>query len=1405
VKACLFVVLFMLSCCIAEAQQSFIFRVKSGEAAPANLANVQPVLPANFRWKPSDALLSADASSALDRLRRTFVIVRPADSVLAVLRTSLAIEELWPNRTIPLHVEQITNDSLVSRQYALTLLQANKAWAIATGEGVVVGVLDTGIDWNHPDLVERLAVNVKEDRNKNGRFDAWPHTQERGGVFGDLDGIDDDGNGWADDVIGFDFVDQDVGNIGDYQDRDGVPVDEHGHGTSVAGVIAASANNSIGIAGLARGARILTLRAFDATGNAEEDDVAAALLYAAANNVRIVNMSFGDGVDSPVLADAVLVAAERGALLVASAGNTGQVSRQYPAGYEKVMAVGATNESDRKAPFSSTGPLVDITAPGQDIWTTAIGSRYRSVNGTSFAAPYVAAAAALVWQVHPEWQAEDVRGTLRESSTDLGPRGFDPEFGNGRLDVVGALTATGAASVVVHEPSNGVEVDTRRVSSLGIRATVTSTQFAAWHIVVGIEGGTQWDTVASGLQQSINAPLASIDCTQLADGEYIARLVVTQTTGRTVEQSVRFIVLSRPLEIVDTEVLAAWHNNRRSLVVTSRANRATRMYVVLRTENELRVVTDQRHRSRTHSVVIPEVPLGSVVDVEVVHETETGDTARAVLRASMPNEAAPTATFVSRGGANVAGYVVNDVRPLYGDGVPVVLLNDLSSGGFGVLKSVVPGSLSWRTRDSVNQVWIPRAIGDVDGDGRLEVLAHVVGKAILFSQAEVGGSPFARVLWADTLSGDMNGATLADIDGDGRPEILCLNRAGLVAFSHRNGQIRQIGSAQNNTPPAAGSAQNRVDEISLAIGDFDGDGRTEVAFSDTDGDLVVAEWTGTEFVQEFEVLNQGQGGSGYVHARDVDGDGRPEIIHGVPDDTNPDSFREYGRQVWTYTMYRGMSRNTYATVWQDYFTGVRYGIGYRNGVEGGQLDMRGGDELVISVYPRLYIFRWDAVRSTMEPFWYTDGVATPRVAIADWNNNGVNEMLYGVSIPDIGFMTSSAIVEADTVSTRLQSPPGVRVQLKGGAVVEVSWGRVRGASSYAVELSVDGSAFERYAPVVETSWMFDTARVGSSYRVRITSVGATLSDSRPSAVVQWVMPSEVQPIRCSPMETTTTALHAGASFRVHFGGQISQREINSEGWLLTNGIVSIRASTLVPEGDSSFRVVFPGTPGFASGELTLLVPSIVDALGMVTQGGGFTIRIIEQPDSSELFLSRLAVQDLLTLDIVYSEPVEQSQGNRVERYQLRPMGQLSSATMINDSTVRLVLDPTSAIGSRGVAYTITVVDVVAISGREITQGSGNTLGFTLRANSIDDVYPYPHPVRLSVHDVVTFAQIPSNAELEIFDQSFRSVRLLKETQGLGGIQWDLNTEDGVRVDPGLYHVMVRLGGEQTRGKIMIYR
>ena len=265
-------------------------------------------------------------------------------------------------------------------------IDAPEAWDVQTGSNVVIGVIDTGIDYTHPDLNDNVWVNTGEIPDN---------------------GVDDDGNGYIDDYHGYDFVND-----------DGDPFDDNGHGTHVSGTIAAEANNGEGVTGVNWNAEIMGLKFLDEFGSGFTFDAIQALDYAVEMDANLTNNSWGGGGFSQALEDAIAAAGEQGQLFIAAAGNSSldtDIFPEYPGSYEldNIISVAATTDSDLLAGFSNYGAdSVDLGAPGQNILSTTPGNSYSYFDGTSMASPHVAGVAALLLSEFPGLSPQEVKDRI---------------------------------------------------------------------------------------------------------------------------------------------------------------------------------------------------------------------------------------------------------------------------------------------------------------------------------------------------------------------------------------------------------------------------------------------------------------------------------------------------------------------------------------------------------------------------------------------------------------------------------------------------------------------------------------------------------------------------------------------------------------------------------------------------------------------------------------------------------------------------------------------------------------------------------------------------------------------------------------------------------------------------------
>jgi thermitase len=373
--------------------------------------------PESLRAYAPAARVQAGPSAALAAIGATVLKVPEGKvpQIVSRLRTSPGVVFAEPN-----YLRQVTlitpNDAEWTSQYGPARIQAPQAWDVTTGTvSVTIAVIDTGAALTHPDLASKMWTNPGE--TGSGR---------------EMNGLDDDGDGYVDDWRGWDFVND-----------DNDPQDDHGHGTHVAGIAAAASNNSLGIAGIAWGARIMPLKILDSSGNGSDSDVAAAMIYAADHGAQVINLSLGGAAPASVMEAAVNYAHSRGATVVAAAGNTGSIGVLYPAAYPNAIAVAATDANDNRASFSSYGAEVDLAAPGVNVystfWSAWSGNTYTTLSGTSMSTPHAAGAAALLASL-PQFNSPDkIRMALEESALDLGTVCRDPYYGLGLVQAFDAL------------------------------------------------------------------------------------------------------------------------------------------------------------------------------------------------------------------------------------------------------------------------------------------------------------------------------------------------------------------------------------------------------------------------------------------------------------------------------------------------------------------------------------------------------------------------------------------------------------------------------------------------------------------------------------------------------------------------------------------------------------------------------------------------------------------------------------------------------------------------------------------------------------------------------------------------------------------------------------------------------
>jgi subtilisin family serine protease len=761
------------------------------------------------------------------------------------------------------------NDPDFPDQYAHQLIQMQMAWDISTGSrDTVIAILDTGVDVNHPDLQENIWVN-------------------QGEIAGNK--VDDDGNGYVDDIHGWNFGAGDNKIV-----PTGSPGSTASHGTQVAGVIAAVGNNGKGVVGVNWQSSIMVLRlSLDFTSK----EVSEALNYAAANGARVVNMSFG-GDDFGPEGDQIVKAAidnayAKGVLLVASAGNSDSSRPHYPAAYHNVMAVSSTNGEDTKTGHSTFGPWVDIAAPGTDIVTTDLGKGYLATAGTSFSSPYVAAVAALLFAHRPLLTPIEARAILEGTTDPIYYGDLDPNLcyiGTGRVNAYRTLLDADQdyplGEIVVPGPRQTYAADVNRID---LTAFVHGDSY---QLDGRLFGQTDWTAIAAGLAPMDPNGFVYASLANPGVGTYEMRLIVRRGALTHTDRAVFTIELApeqtnwpKPKQVSDeleeyfigNPVCLDLDGDGRNEIIQASLDYTDSYWGT----GKINVWSEDGNSlpnwpAIMEAAIPTSIAIGDIDgdgDYEVVAGCEYDGAVYAYHAQSGRIVDGNWPAFVGGWyGYIAAGPVLAD---LDGDGVSEILvaLDEESRDTDGLIALRGDGTPLWQRRYTSEG---PISVADFNKDGKPEIGLCGYGPGldrvytfILDSQ----GQQLAR--WR---GGSKKGTAVADLNADGKPELIFCTEEDV-----------QAARAEGTTPVTLWKAKVPAPfdtKGGLCVGDLDGDGLSEVYINN----YVEADGFIYSQVYGFDSKGKPLTGAGFPKTMmgdptrcipliaDIDGDGNKELV-----------------------------------------------------------------------------------------------------------------------------------------------------------------------------------------------------------------------------------------------------------------------------------------------------------------------------------------------------------------------------------------------------------------------------------------------------------------------------------------------------------------------------------------------
>ena len=1275
--------------------------------------------------------------SALERWRLLrFSPGTDADSLALDYSMLKAVERAQPNylrrfATTP-------NDSLFRRQWNLSNIGWTEVEPVDASH-LIVAVIDSGLDYLHPDIVDQV----------------WTNEGEIAGAKG----IDDDHNGYVDDFVGWDFTHAPgFAAHGDYLDRDGDPMDESGHGTHVAGIIAATRDNEIGIAGVAHRVRIMPLRAgfnLAAGGFLEDDDIAAAIVYAADNGADILNMSWGDPQFSPLIRDVIRYAHSRGCVLVAAAGNNGGEAVFYPAKLDETIAVAASGTGDAVPAFTNRGSSIDVAAPGIGIWSLAPGGSYVERTGTSMAAAHISGIAAAFMAQGAGLDAAQVRASLALSARDVGLSGWDDRTGAGAANI--DATTPSPPVVAIANPS----VDDLIVGHVAIALTLAGSVGrldVSWR---ALEEGATWNRLFSGAASQVPTENLVWDVSTLPEGRYEVRARALQNG---LQDRVEVRVQRTPPRVTQVELtpvldgpnwdyLLEWETDELSggevSIVADGGSEPVRTLPVpaLSRSHSLTLGADlDRGEYRVHLHPSSGQLQGEQLDAGgfTVDARQFPQWNSVLLGRLADGYLMPIFSDFNRNGVAELVQMTTGGAPRYGKAV----FHEPGTDGFGeVFRS--------------SRLFIPWNTHDLDRDGLPELMAVDAQRVRLLESESEGRFP-QQVIWERR---EVWGGEVGDLDNDGNQEMfLRSSNADVIHVFENRGEnnVSEITVLSNPTP-----GTNELGDRQL-VGDFDDDGREELLVGDGDGDLFIFEGIGNDRYRMSWLREEGGDSDGRVvgGGTDIDGDSRVEFVAAqlLLNPVRPDLQR------WRVSIFQYVGDNEFTPEWS---VEVKGGRSNGNGIASGDLNGDGLPELVLALVPDIYVITATGV-DTYEPVWHSASGTARRPVIGDLTASGDLAIAFNaVNGVEIRSMVSRPEI--------LLAPAGVRGLVNSDGQIAVSWEKIKGAAAYRVFR--DGLLLQDN--LTETEYLDDRTEAGRVYEYSVAAVDERGIEGERSHELKV----EARPLAQVVAVERVSPTHLSVQF-----GE-SMEPLEAHRFDLDPGVGK---PTSVTQDRHDSRVVLgfeSALPDSGTFELVMVGVKAADGTPLASSSARLPVQL--GPYLAVVQVVNALVITPLRIELQFDGRVLYDGADSTFSFvggEIR----IRDVEMIAEDRLGIYLDDLTPIRARGETFQLVISGLPDANGNLISE----RIALCATAADLADVMVFPNPFAPD-RGALVFANLTESATIRIYNLAGQLIITLVEDSKDGGLEWDGSNDRGRTVDSGVYYFTVSSGKQSVRGKFAV--
>lgn len=1259
------------------------------------------------------------------------------------------------------------------------------AWNITTGnDQIIVAIVDSGINFEHPDLQENLYYNPNEIPD---------------------DGIDNDDNGYIDDWCGWDFVDApELSSIGtgDYLNRDNDASDDLFHGTHVAGIIAADTNNNTGIAGVCWHAQILPIRSGFTTniagaGYLQDDDAAAGVIYAADQGADIINISWGDINYSPIIADACQYAYEKGSIIVAAAGNSSvSINRQimYPAKLACTLAIGAVDTNTSLASFSCIGPELDVVAPGSFILSTYSNDLlYNELSGTSMAAPFAAGCLANLLSIESGMDLESIKMKLADTSIDLGEIGFDDQFGHGLIDAEALIVEEDNFFIDIEQPADFSGFH----GSFPIIGTVNANRFNYYEVnyaLKNVEENIEWlpiDPDITRYYEPVDSDLIAefVVLPDLPDSIYTIKIEVFNYDLQSCQS-----VLTINIDQTAPQYLANYASWMQRYEAENNEYYISVLFdedVYLQNTNSVQIYNLPNNTYNNHVLKLYHDPLNQPIDLNAVNSSGLENYVEAAFDFERNYFSIDQNSFVQ----NAAGQQIYAFHKPYDfdeDG-KFDMLGIITENNENLLKVFSLNQNEVIAKHNFEVSFWPHDIGDTDGNG-IEIITINSDKPILLAAEN---SLYPNVQYE--LPFTAYGANLVDYDADGLDEIVLIKNETIngitkkvLSLIERNGsEFTNEFTITNPTDPNIWNIfANRV-----YCEDLDGDIYPDLICTDLDGDIMIFEnETGS-----FELSWNGKlplGYAYYLQIGDFTGDGSNEICAGG---YNAD-YSDPNRSFSFFQIFKAVSNNNYETLGYISFSEVTE----KNSLTQADLDDDGDNEIIIGVPPNIYVI--DYQNNEFVPIWQGNSFSNATNVITAVPQTDLDEAYIFCNL-QISGEVQSCITKWNETFTGPQTPYQFTAVPIDENSVQLEW-----QHNSANNFNVYRKQQENIQLIAEDINEFEFIDTGlsplDSLYYRITAVDASF-DPEESLPTSWKLA-----IPDFAPQIVQVEMIAQNELKAIFSKALSSSAANRGNYTISPEIGNPVSVNLVEQNQA---VILRFSQNFSAAVVQYnLSFSLNGNTGVPATGSPISFLYKEDTIPPEILLATISGNNQICIS--FSEPMQSQQTENLFNYtfvspSFDAENYIVDASYQESDSNFVYLQFAEDLKAGSNPYFIKLQNMQDLAGNELST-SHNKCHFSLTAElgfkNLKQLKVYPNPLDLSKcgFEEISFVNLPLQVDGSVHVYDLSGNLIFYEEFGpfshpAQHYSWDCRNKAGKKISSGLYYYVFRMGKNAKRGKIIV--